>query len=47
VDWAHDMLATCSDDGTVRVWRRDPEIRQQCDLNADARWEWTWGIDSL
>ncbi|KAH9007055.1 WD40 repeat-like protein [Lactarius hatsudake] len=45
VDWAHDMLATCSDDGTVRVWRRDPEIRQQCDLNADARWEWTWGID--
>ncbi|KAH9050036.1 WD40-repeat-containing domain protein [Lactarius hengduanensis] len=47
VDWAHDMLATCSDDGTVRVWRRDPEIRQQCDLNADARWEWTWGHDSL
>ncbi|KAF8268292.1 WD40-repeat-containing domain protein [Lactarius quietus] len=47
VDWAHDMLATCSDDGTVRVWRRDPEIRQECDVNADARWEWTWGIDSL
>lgn len=47
VDWAHDMLATCSDDGTVRVWRRDPEIRQKCDVDADARWEWTWGIDSL
>ncbi len=47
VDWAQDMLASCSDDGTVRVWRRDAEIRQQCDLNADARWEWTWGIDSL
>jgi len=47
VDWAHDMLATCSDDGTVRVWRRDPEIRQECDTNADARWDWTWGIDSL
>lgn len=47
VDWAHDMLATCSDDGTVRVWRRDPKIRQECDVNPDARWEWTWGIDSL
>ena len=47
VDWAQDMLATCSDDGIVRVWRFDPEIRQQCDLEADARWTWTWGIDSL
>ncbi len=47
VDWAQDMLATCSDDGIVRVWRLDPEIRQQCDLEADARWTWTWGIDSL
>jgi denticleless len=43
VDWAQDMLATCSDDGTVRVWRFDPEIRQQCDVDDDARWTWTWG----
>ena len=47
VDWAQDMLATCADDGTVRVWRFDPEVRQQCDLDADARWTWTWGVDSL
>ncbi|KAH9978023.1 WD40-repeat-containing domain protein [Lactifluus volemus] len=47
VDWAQDMLATCSDDGTVRVWRFDPGIRQQCDSEPDARWNWTWGVDSL
>jgi len=47
VDWAQDMLATCSDDGIVRVWRFDPEIRQQCDLDAEARLTWTWGVDSL
>jgi denticleless len=47
VDWAQDMLATCSDDGIVRVWRFDPEIREQCDLDAEARWAWTWGVDSL
>ncbi|SRR6266403_2515268 len=46
VDWAQDMLATCADDGTVRVWRFDPETRQQCDLEADAQWTWTWGVDS-
>jgi denticleless len=43
VDWAQDMLATCADDGTVRVWRFDPETRQRCDLEADAQWTWTWG----
>jgi denticleless len=47
VDWTQDMLATCSDDGIVRVWRFDPEIRQQCDLDTEAQWTWTWGIDSL
>jgi len=35
VDWAQDMLATCTDDGTVRVWRFDPETRQRFDLEAD------------
>ena len=47
VDWAQDMLATCSDDGTVRVWRFNPRVRQHCDLEPDARWSWTWGVDSL
>jgi denticleless len=47
VDWAQDMLAACADDGTVRVWRFDPETRQRCDMEPDAQWTWTWGIDSL
>ena len=47
VDWAQDMLATCADDGTVRLWRFDPEMRHQCDSEADAQWTWTWGVDSL
>jgi len=47
VDWAQDMLATCSDDGVVRVWRFNPEVRQQCDMDAEARWTWTWGVDNL
>ena len=47
VDWAQDMLATCADDGIVRVWRFDPEVRRQCELEDDARWTWTWGVDSL
>ncbi|KAF8505540.1 WD40-repeat-containing domain protein [Russula emetica] len=47
VDWAQDMLATCTDDGTVRVWRFDPETRQRCDLEPDAQLAWAWGIDSL
>ena len=47
VDWAQDMLATCSDDGIVRVWRFNPEVRQQCDTDAEARWTWTWGVDNL
>ncbi|KAI0303171.1 WD40-repeat-containing domain protein [Russula brevipes] len=34
VDWAQDMWP---------LWRFDPEIRQQCDVDDDARWTWTWG----
>ncbi|KAI0307387.1 WD40-repeat-containing domain protein [Multifurca ochricompacta] len=47
VDWAQDMLATCSDDGTVRVWRFNPQARQECDSEVDAHWNWSWGIDSF
>jgi denticleless len=43
VDWAQDMLATCTDDGTVRVWRFDPETRQRCDLEADAQMDLNMG----
>ncbi|KAI9507689.1 WD40-repeat-containing domain protein, partial [Russula earlei] len=47
VDWGQDLLATGSDDGTVQVWRFNPEIRQRCDVEADMRWTWTWGIDGM
>ncbi|KAF9485426.1 WD40 repeat-like protein [Pholiota conissans] len=41
VDWAQDSLATCLDDGLVRVWRPDLEMHIQC-LKApkENRWDW-------
>ncbi|KAL5530610.1 hypothetical protein ACEPAF_6868 [Sanghuangporus sanghuang] len=44
VDWAYDALATCADDGTVRVWRPDTETFNECKENPeDAKWDWSWG----
>ncbi|KAL1740215.1 WD40-repeat-containing domain protein [Schizophyllum fasciatum] len=46
VSWARDSLATCADDGTVRVWRPDVERHRQCQANpADAQWLWSWTTD--
>ena len=46
VDWAEGMLATCSDAGTVRVWRPDVEVSRRCKENTEqASWEWSWGVD--
>lgn len=43
VDWANDMLATCSDDGIVRVWRPDIERYRQCQADPEqSRWNWKW-----
>lgn len=43
VDWADGCLATCVDDGTVRVWRPDIEVYQQCQEDPDeAQWDWYW-----
>lgn len=43
VDWANGSLATCADDGTVRVWRPDIEVYRQCRENPDeAQWDWCW-----
>ncbi|KAK7061471.1 WD40 repeat-like protein [Favolaschia claudopus] len=43
VDWASDMLATCWDDGMVRVWRPESEIYRACAENAEERrWNWCW-----
>lgn len=45
VDWACDTLATCADDGTVRVWRPDIETYRQCEEQPDEkRWDWSWAI---
>ncbi|KAG6837993.1 hypothetical protein H0H93_008387 [Arthromyces matolae] len=30
IDWAEDALASCADDGTVRVWRPDIDIYREC-----------------
>ncbi|KAF9221937.1 WD40 repeat-like protein [Gyrodon lividus] len=46
VDWAHDMVATCADDGTVRVWRPNCEVYQGCMSDPEAqRWSWSWSED--
>ena len=43
VDWAQDSLATCADDGTVRVWRPDSDVARQCLEDSEMnKWEWSW-----
>lgn len=45
VDWGQDMLATCSDDGIVRIWRPDVEIRRKCAAEPEEnQWNWTWAM---
>lgn len=43
LDWADGVLATCADDGTVRVWRADEETYSRCQKDPDeSKWEWAW-----
>ncbi|KAF8592522.1 WD40 repeat-like protein [Ramaria rubella] len=43
VDWTRDSLATCCDDGTVRIWRPDATVSAICRRDAEgAKWEWAW-----
>lgn len=45
IDWARDMLGTCIDDGTVRVWRPDLETFSSCIENPEEqKWDWTWSM---
>ena len=47
VDWATpDVgLATCADDGTVRVWREDLDRYQQCcEEPEEMKWNWCWSV---
>lgn len=46
VDWAQDCLATCADDGTVRVWRPDVDRYHNCRHQPDeSRWDWSWSLE--
>ena len=48
VDWADDTLATCADDGTVRVWRPDVETYRSCQEKPEEKaWDWSWAIGGL
>lgn len=43
VDWAEGCLATCADDGTIRVWRPDIEAYRHCQEEPEeAQWDWYW-----
>jgi denticleless len=45
IDWAEDMLATCADDGTVRVWRPDIEVYRRCENEPEEMgWNWSWVV---
>ncbi|KAF5369936.1 hypothetical protein D9758_001290 [Tetrapyrgos nigripes] len=44
-DWAESTLATCADDGTVRVWRPDVETYRRClEAPEEEKWNWTWSL---
>ncbi|THH17614.1 hypothetical protein EW146_g3230 [Bondarzewia mesenterica] len=46
VDWAEEILTTCADDGTVRIWRNDVEVKRLCEEDAThAKWDWAWAED--
>ncbi|TFY69439.1 hypothetical protein EVG20_g3157 [Dentipellis fragilis] len=44
LDWAQGMLATCADDGTVRVWREDMETMRRCEAKEEGfrDWDFAW-----
>ncbi|KAG6841322.1 hypothetical protein C0991_012321 [Blastosporella zonata] len=43
VDWAEDALASCADDGTVRMWRPDVGTYRECMRDPEkGRWDWSW-----
>lgn len=38
-------LASCADDGTVRMWRRDEVLRARCEEDPEAaKWNYKWGV---
>ncbi|PFH52645.1 hypothetical protein AMATHDRAFT_2041 [Amanita thiersii Skay4041] len=46
VDWAQNMVASCADDGTVRIWRPDVEVFRTCmGQPEESKWDWCWAMD--
>lgn len=46
VDWAENMMASCADDGTVRIWRPDISVYRQCQEDPEEmKWSWSWATD--
>lgn len=44
VDWAQNMLATCTDDGNVRIWRPDVTTHRWCQSQPEESWDWSWAV---
>lgn len=44
VDWAQNMLATCTDDGTIRIWRPDVTRHRWCRSKPEESWNWSWAV---
>lgn len=45
VDWGHNMLATCADNGTVRIWRPDVATYRRCqEQPEESNWDWSWTV---
>ena len=45
LDWADGQLATCADDGTVRIWRPDYDVYSKCiEDPKEARWDWNFAM---
>ncbi|PVG04198.1 WD40 repeat-like protein [Serendipita vermifera] len=43
LNWGNNgVLATCSDDKTVRIWRPNREQALRCRQDSDASWHWKW-----
>ncbi|KIY69757.1 WD40 repeat-like protein [Cylindrobasidium torrendii FP15055 ss-10] len=45
VSWSVDGLATCLDEGTVRVWRPDLDVYRECQADPEGqKWHWDWSM---
>lgn len=46
LDWADNAVATCADDGTVRVWRPHAQTYKSCiEQPEEKKWDWCWSVE--